>query len=467
MLSSMKRTYEEIEAENIALKKEVCELKTVIEQLVKRIDDLESQLKKNSKNSSKPPSSDQKPNIPAAPKNGKRPFHRGASRQLLPESMVTSSTDKRIDTCPRCRSMMNPTGKIIKWQQVELPEIKALVHQWNLHTCQCPNCHLIATPELEESEKYVLGPRLEALVNLCLSRFRMSHLLVRELIGTILPSALLSQGLISKIKLRAARALAIPHQQLIEKILSEKDPLHVDATGWRHKGINQHAIVMRVHDLVAFCFVSHQNKETFRKLLSKGKLHLVTDRGLAVSEIGARLHQYCLCHLLRNLKGIAEHPQTTLNQVEKVAEIHETIQHLFIDKHRMEKGEISQNTWRQYGYQTWRFIEDQIEEILSHEPKEKVRRFFNKMKKGYQHFKVYLRNPSFPMTNNSAEEALRSLVIARKLCFGSRSEYGKSWRAAMQSLTETFHRQKRSILDFLSNVVQAYRFGNPAPTFCG
>lgn len=104
MLLSMERTFKEIEAENIALKaentalkKEICELKTVIEQLVKRIDDLESQLKKNSKNSSKPPSSDQKPNISTAPKNGKRPFHRGASRQLLPQFMVTSSTDKRID----------------------------------------------------------------------------------------------------------------------------------------------------------------------------------------------------------------------------------------------------------------------------------------------------------------------------------------------------------------------------------
>ena len=72
-------------------------------------------------------------------------------------------------------------------------------------------------------------------------------------------------------------------------------------------------------------------------------------------------------------QGIAEHPQTTMDQVEKIAEIHETIQHLFVDKHCMEKGEISQNTWRQYGYRAWLFIEDMIEEILSLEPKEKVR----------------------------------------------------------------------------------------------
>ena len=45
------------------------------------------------------------------------------------------------------------------------------------------------------------------------------------------------------------------------------------------------------------------------------------------------------------------------------------------------------------------------------------------------------------MTNNLAEEALRTLVIARKLCFDSRSEYGRTWQAVIQSCVETLHRQ--------------------------
>jgi hypothetical protein len=99
---------------------------------------------------------------------------------------------------------------------------KPLVHQWNLHVCQCPKCHLVTTPELENGEKYLLGPRFEALVNLCLSRFRMGHLIVREFITTLVPGIHLSQGLISKIKARAANALSSAHQQIMEKILEEK-----------------------------------------------------------------------------------------------------------------------------------------------------------------------------------------------------------------------------------------------------
>lgn len=466
----MKPTYEDLQAENTALKientalkKEVADLKNLVEQLLKRVADLESQLKQNSKNSSKPPSSDQKANIPPVKRKETRPFHPGASRQLVPESMVTSRTERKIEACPRCRSSMIPTGEIVKWQQIELPEIKPLVHQWDLHVCQCLRCHLTVTPELEDGEQYLLGSKFEALVNLCLGRFRMGHLVVREFIGTLFPGIHFSQGLISKIKRRAAQALLAPHQQIMEKILQEKGPLHIDATGWRHMGTNEHAIVMRVNHWIAFCFASHQNKKTFKTLLPKHGLHIVSDRGLAVSEIGARIHQYCLAHLLRNLHGLAEHPSTTIEEAQGIGEIHETIQSLFVDKHRMERGEISVQTWRQYGYQAWQFIEDQIEQILEGSPTKKVRRALRKLQKGWKHFKAYLRRPDYPMTNNPAEEALRSLVIARKLCFGSRSDYGRAWREEIQSCIESLRRQDRSILDFAADAIRAHRYGHLAP----
>lgn len=462
----MKPTYEELEAENKVLRNEIRELKAVIGQMVTRIADLESQLKKNSKNSSKPPSSDQKSNLPPIQKKESRPFHPGASRQLLPESMVTSRTKRQIEICPRCRSQMVATGEVVKWQQLELPEIKPLVHQWELHVCHCARCHLTVTPQLETGEEYLLGPRLEALVNLCLGRFRMGHLIVREFIATLLPQVDLSQGLVSKIKRRAGEALSNPQQKIIEKILAEDGPIHVDATGWRHMGTNEHVVVMKVHNWVVFRFIPKQNKATFQNLLQKPGLHVVTDRGLPVSSIRARIHQYCLAHLLRNIQGLAEHAATTLEETQLLGEIHEAIQGLFIDKHRMERHEISVSTWRQYGYCVWQQIEDLVEEILVSGPGKKVRRFLYKIRKHWKHFKSYLRNPTYPMTNNPAEEALRSLVIARKLCFGSRSEYGRSWREAIQSCIETLRRQKRSVLDFIANAIIMQRRGKPCPDIC-
>jgi hypothetical protein len=460
----MKPTYEELFALVQTLSKQCFEYQQTIKRLEKRVADLESQLNNNSKNSSKPPSSDQKSNLPPRKRKETRPFHPGASRQLVPESMVTTQIERRIETCPRCRSFMIPTGEIAQWQQIELPEIKPFIHQWNLHTCQCTRCNLVAKPELENGEQYLLGPRFEALVNLCLGRFRMGHRIAREFVSTLLPGIDLSQGLISKLKKRASKALSTPHEQIIEKILKEEGPLHIDATGWRHQGINEHAIVMKVRNWVAFCFVPHQNKETFKKLLSKRGLHIVSDRGLPVSEVRTRIHQYCLAHLLRNLQGLAEHSGTTMEETQKIGEIHQTIQYLFVDKHRMERGEVSVNTWRQYGYRGWQCIEDLVEELLESNPTKKVGRSLRKIQKGWKHFKTYLQRPDYPMTNNPAEEALRSLVIARKLCFGSQSEYGRAWRAEIQSCVETLRRQGRSILDFTADAIRADRYGYLPPS---
>lgn len=462
----MKPTYEQLQAENAALKLEVTDLRTLVTQFVARIADLESQLKKNSKNSSKPPSSDQKSNDQALKKKKKSHFRPGASRQLLSESEITSRTKKRIETCPQCHGAMKDTGKTVKWQQIEIPKIKPLVHQWELHESCCPRCKLVAMPELAQEEAYLLGPRLEGFINLCMGRFRMGHRIVREFITTLLPSVDLSQGLMSKIKKRAAKALASPHQEIMEKVLAEKKPIHTDATGWRHMGINEHAVVMKASNLVAFMFVKHQNKATFRELLRGKNLHLVTDRGLPVGEVSARLHQYCLAHLLRNIQGLAEHPGTTMGEAERLGKVYDSIQRLFVDKHRMDRGKISVSTWRQYGYQLWQDIERYVEELLAGNPSKKVARFFRKIQKGWKHFKTYLRSPNHPLTNNPAEEALRSLVIARKLCFGSRSEYGKNWRAAIQSCVETLRRNGLSILDFVADAIRADRSGSPYPNIC-
>lgn len=75
---------------------------------------------------------------------------------------------------------MQPTGEVVKWQQVEIPEIKPLVHQWDLQVCACVNCKLEVTAKLNPEEQYLLGPKAEALLTVALSRWRMGHRAARE-----------------------------------------------------------------------------------------------------------------------------------------------------------------------------------------------------------------------------------------------------------------------------------------------
>ena len=80
-----------------------------------RIADLESQLKTNSSNSSKPPSSDppwQPPastHKPSGKKPGGQPGHPGAYRQRLPPERVKCVVPYIPTSCAHCRAPLSPT----------------------------------------------------------------------------------------------------------------------------------------------------------------------------------------------------------------------------------------------------------------------------------------------------------------------------------------------------------------------
>lgn len=461
----MQPTYDELLEENRQLKEIIKRLEMIIAEQASRIAELESRLNKNSKNSSKSPSSDQKPNLLRRQPKEQRPFHPGASRQLLPENRLTSLEQRKIEICPRCDVAMESTGRVLKWQQVELPEIRPLVHQIECLGSRCPRCSFETLPALSESEKFLLSPRLEAFVHLCLSQFRQGHEVVREFLNALLPDLTISKGLISKIKARGDRAFKQAREEIRLALSSHSGATHMDATSWRHSGKNEHAIVTRSDEWVLFDIVGQQNGDTIANLVEDGEVdHLVTDRGFPAQKLKVGLHQYCLAHLLRNILGLAEHRSTSLNEVEDLGELYDLILELFHDKHRLDRSEISEGTWRQYGYQTWNDIRYHIEEKLASSSK-KTRRFYKKLLSDLPHFKAYLRSRDHPMTNNPAEEALRPLVIARKLCFGSRSEYGKEWRASLQSCIATLRKKNQDVWDFLTQVVRAYRSEAPYPRY--
>lgn len=357
---------------------------------------------------------------------------------------------------------MVPTSEVQKWQQVEMPPLKLSVHQIELVTTECPCCRLRAHPQLFPQETFLLGPWLEAFVSLLMGQYRQGHQPVRSILTALFPALSLSQGLISKIKARAATALGASYEELLQAIISSTSPLHADATSWRHLGRNECAIVVRSQAGVAFALTPNQNKQTIASLLRSKIELLVTDRGLASSSVTSRTKQYCLSHLLRNVKGLAEHPGITTREAQHLGELYDEIKGLFADKHRLLKEEISQLTWRQYGYHRFECIQQLLEEGCAQG--KRLRRFSRRILRNLKHFRTYLKEPSLPMTNNPAEEALRNLVITRKLCFGTRSNYGKKWRMAVHSCIETLHRKGHSVLEFIAETISAFRLEQPTPS---
>jgi len=69
---------------------------------------------------------------------------------------------------------------------------------------------------------------------------------------------------------------------------------------------------------------------------------------------------------------------------------------------------------------------------------------------------TFLANPDVPPTNNSAEQAIRALVIKRKISGPTRSRRGDEFIARVLSAHETCRRQGRDLWEYLSLAVTAW-----------
>ncbi len=108
---------DELLSEIRALRKENSELRKTNAALCKangelheKVLRLEEKLKLNSKNSSKPPSSDQKPSKEAPKKGGAKPGHPGHFRPLFSQEQVDSFVDLKASGCPTCGGAVRPSG---------------------------------------------------------------------------------------------------------------------------------------------------------------------------------------------------------------------------------------------------------------------------------------------------------------------------------------------------------------------
>ena len=123
------------------------ELERLLEKALERIADLEQQvadlterLGKNSKNSSKPPSTDRKRNT-RLQKSRKRKPREGKARSLLPLDQVDQHKICQLQECPECGSsdLLLKRRRLIQ-QQVELPERNGITTQFDRCKYRCRSC---------------------------------------------------------------------------------------------------------------------------------------------------------------------------------------------------------------------------------------------------------------------------------------------------------------------------------------
>lgn len=235
----------------------------IIIQLAQRVEALENQTTKNSRNSNKPPSSDgyQKSN----PKNlrsasGRKPGgqkgHPGSTLRQVenPDDVVPHP----LLLCQNCHSPLSnvPVDSVEKRQVFDLPEIKIIVTEHQAEKKHCPNCGKTTTasfpPDVIQPAQY--GPRMKA-QGVYFSQEQLIPLNRTAEIFSDLYGITLSETTILSMQEEASGKLT-PITGKIENYLTYHSPVdHFDETGvrvekklyWLHSVSTKLLTLYRIH----------------------------------------------------------------------------------------------------------------------------------------------------------------------------------------------------------------------------
>ena len=310
---------------------------------------------------------------------------------------------------------------------------------------------------VEMGEWRLIGPMLLAFIVFAKLRLHLTISKTQELLHYWFGISL-SKGSINKALLEAGRAASCLEPEIIAA-LRVSGLLHVDETSWKEHKIQRWLWVAVGHQAVYFC-VGPRNLEMAQKIIGDFKGILMTDGYKAYRWYKNRLR--CWSHLKRKGKALEESFDNDANPfgcyvVKAFTSMQESIYKMRATKPEDRAEEAAASDALR--------LELLMECLKQRDAKnEKVRAFAGEVINDNQAIFRILKQPDCPLTNNSAEQALRPMVILRKISYGSKTEEGSRSIAILASATETIRVRGHIVWSFFSRLFKARRSGCSPPS---
>jgi transposase len=437
-----------------------------IADLKQRIQVLEEKLNANSRNSSRPPSSDANKGKPAKPRAGSgrrpggQPGHAGQSRTLLPPEQVTHTHACHPESTCRCGGVVRLSHLAWRHQVIDLPAVTAEVTEYRLYAgvCQaCGRCHEAVLPPGISAR--VAGPRLLALMGTLTGGYRLSKRLVQSLLQDLFGIEL-SVGAISESEAVLAAALA-PAVEQAQAHVRQAPVVCADETGHREQAMAGWMWVAIAGLVSVFLARASRSAQVARELLGAGFAGiLVSDRYAGYAWIEASRRQVCWSHLLRDFTKISERSgEAGRIGDELLAHAH----HMFGFWRRVRDGTLSRDRFACHML----FLQDRIEAALrrgSACAELRTAHTCQQILKLKESLWTFVSTPGVEPTNNLSERCLRHYVIWRKICYGTQSSRGSLYMERMMTVVGSCKLQGRNLLEFVTQSVRAHWGRGVAPS---
>lgn len=441
-----------------------------IEALRAEVADLKSQLGRNSRNSSQPPSQDgPEVKLPrekerSGRRRGGQPGHPGHERELLPDGQVGQVVDHYPEECEECGQRFRGGMAVevdgpVRHQVVEAPKVRAEVTEHRFHTLMCEGCgHATPAPWPEWVPRGNFGPRLEAMVGLMSGAYRLSKRTVVSALSDLL-GVTISLGSVSRCESALSEALREPVAEA-RRYVAEQPTLNADETGWKEKAKRAWLWVAATALVTVFLVQGRRGKAAASRLLRGFKGVLNTDRWSAYKNWPLRLRQICWAHLIRDFTFIEERG----GEAGKIGTaLIEAKDEMFACWYRVRDGTLSRRGFQRRLCPIRQRIEKLLKKgsVCGHKKVSGMCRDILSLKTAMW---TFARVPGVEPTNNAAERALRQAVLWRKASFGTQSARGSRFTERILTTVTTLRQQRRDVLDFLTEAAAARIFATRPPS---
>ena len=479
---------EQLHRENERLRRENEELRRKIAEREKQMADLERQLagrKRNSTNSSKPPSSDglageQRPRggkHKSKRKPGAQPGHPGHHRRLVPTAEVNAIEVLLPKQCGHCGGSlpqkpgkMTTEGEPRRHQVTEVPPVKAHITEYQFPNVICGHCGKATRAPLPEEMAGYFGPQLTALIAYWTVVCRLPRRLVEAMLADVLGIEI-SLGSTQKAWEEVSQAVEQPVRQLQEQLPREA-VLNVDETGWRTSGDKRWIWALVAQRFVFYVVASSRGAEVLVSLLGAVfRGILCSDRWVVYLTYHSGRMQLCGAHLKRNILGIADYARSPSAR-QFCRDAVAIVARLFRLWYRF-RGDLRDRRGNPQPLDRRQLLEKSIPlqkklfALAEAHLDDADREVCNLATALFVHFErlfTFLEEEGVEPTNNVAERVLRTAVQWRKICFGNRSHNGELATARLLTVTQTCKRQQRHVLAYLAEAVCSHRRQAVAPS---
>src|ERR1035437_555997 len=435
-----------------------------------QVRELLAQLRRNSSNSSTPPSA----NPPGAPKPvvktptgrkpGGQPGHSGHHRLRLPQERVNTIVPYVPTICAHCQAPLpaepGPGDPEPTWHQVaELPELAAQIteHQGHARLCSC--CGLLTRGVIPSKIRaHVIGPRLAAVMSYFSGRHDISRRGVEEVVETVVdvPTSL---GSVCALEAEQCDSLASPYHEA-QVAVREAPVKNTDETGWREKGQKRWLWGAATATVAFFVIHLRRNFAGLQALLGETIHGIVcSDRWAVYSKLPLELRQICWAHLKRDFQKLIDRggPAEAIGRVGL-----EVVECLFADWWAFRRGELDRPGLQSRLDPIARELQGVLEQGCSCADS-KAATFCANVLALYPALWLFAAIEGVEPTNNHAERILRLGVLWRKNAFGCHSAAGCRFVERMLTVVQTLRLQKRPGLGYLYPARVAHQAGLPAP----